>query len=293
MSKYVVFHIDGGLGKHVAATAVAQCIKHNHPDRKLIVVAAWPEIFINLDFVDRVYRSNAVSYFYEDFVKDQDTLIFRHDPYFDETHIKRSMHLIETWCQMFDLDYDDEQPVLKFNYSQKVTAHQLWKAEKPTLLLHTHGGFLADNAPPYSWNRDMPLSLAQQVADAFKQTHTVVQVSRPNAPKIQGAIPIAPQPNTMDFLSILLLSDKRLLIDSSLQHAAAALGLPSVVLWVGTDPAVFGYNTHTNIQANLGKVKLPDSYLYEYSLEGRAYECPFEDESTLFNSEQVIKYLSG
>jgi hypothetical protein len=57
-NKYSIFHIEGGLGKHVAATAVARAIKKNHPERDLIVVCAYPEIFINLDFISRVYISN-------------------------------------------------------------------------------------------------------------------------------------------------------------------------------------------------------------------------------------------
>ena len=54
--KYSIFHVEGGLGKHVLSTAVARCIKNNHPDRELIIVCAYPEVFLNLDFVDRVYR---------------------------------------------------------------------------------------------------------------------------------------------------------------------------------------------------------------------------------------------
>jgi hypothetical protein len=30
--KYSIFQIQGGLGKHIAATAVGQAIKNNHPD---------------------------------------------------------------------------------------------------------------------------------------------------------------------------------------------------------------------------------------------------------------------
>ena len=30
MEKYVIFHIEGGLGKHIAATAVAKTIKNNY-----------------------------------------------------------------------------------------------------------------------------------------------------------------------------------------------------------------------------------------------------------------------
>ena len=71
MEKYSLFHIEGGLGKHVAATAVAKCIKNNHPDRKLIVVCAYPEVYLNLRFVDRVYRIGNTPYFYNDYIKDK------------------------------------------------------------------------------------------------------------------------------------------------------------------------------------------------------------------------------
>ncbi len=36
--KYSIFQINGGLGKHIAATAVGQAIKAAYPDRELIVV---------------------------------------------------------------------------------------------------------------------------------------------------------------------------------------------------------------------------------------------------------------
>ena len=54
--KYSIFHVQGGFGKHIAATAVAKCIKNNHPSRQLIVVGVWTEIFQNLPFIDRVYN---------------------------------------------------------------------------------------------------------------------------------------------------------------------------------------------------------------------------------------------
>ena len=46
--KYSLFHVQGGFGKHIAATAVAKCIKNNFPGRELIVTAVWSEIFQNL-----------------------------------------------------------------------------------------------------------------------------------------------------------------------------------------------------------------------------------------------------
>ncbi|NBP58132.1 hypothetical protein EBU71_16670 [bacterium] len=81
MKKYSIFHLQGGIGKHVAATAVAKAIKNNFPDRKLIVVCAYPDIFINLSFVDRVFLLGGTQYFYQEYIQDKDSIIFHHEPY--------------------------------------------------------------------------------------------------------------------------------------------------------------------------------------------------------------------
>ena len=39
MEKYVVFHVEGGLGKNVASTAVIKNIAEKYKDRKLIVMS--------------------------------------------------------------------------------------------------------------------------------------------------------------------------------------------------------------------------------------------------------------
>ena len=108
--KYSIFHLEGGLGKHVAATAVARCIKNNHPDRKLIVVCAYPEIYINLDFVYQVYRIGVTPHFYSNFIKDKDTLMFKGEPYFTTDHIHKRKILIHSWCNMHSLVYNGELP---------------------------------------------------------------------------------------------------------------------------------------------------------------------------------------
>ena len=105
MEQYALFHLEGGLGKHVAATAVARCIKNNHPDRKLIVVCAYPEVYLNLKFVDRVYRIGNTPYFYDDYIKDKDMLIFKHEPYFTTDHIVKRKPLIPNWCNLYNLEY--------------------------------------------------------------------------------------------------------------------------------------------------------------------------------------------
>ena len=54
--KYFIWHIQGGLGKNIAGTALIKDIKAKYPDRKLIMVTSWPEVFLNNPDVDRVYQ---------------------------------------------------------------------------------------------------------------------------------------------------------------------------------------------------------------------------------------------
>jgi len=291
--KYSVFHLEGGLGKHVAATAVARCIKNNHPDRKLIVVCAYPELYLNLDFVYQVYRIGATPHFYSNFILDKDTLIFKGEPYFTTDHIHKRKSLINSWCNMHNLTYNGELPELGFNFRQIQRGVQLWRREKPILLIHTNGGAISDQPFSYAWTRDMLPHVAEEVAREFIQTHHVIQVCRnqDNFIPIEGVEHVSQQLSNMELFSLVAASQKRLLIDSCLQHAAAALGMPSTVLWVGTSPKLFGYNMHTNIIADDPQLhNLPDSYLFDYNFVGAIHECPYLT-NDIFRIEEIINSL--
>lgn len=273
--KYSIFHLEGGLGKHVAATAVAQCIKNNHPDRELIIVCGYPELFLNLSFVDRVYRIGMTPYFYDDYIKDKDSLIFKHEPYFTTEHIHKKLPLIINWCNLFGLKYNGESPTLKFNHRHIEIAQQKWARERPIMVIQTNGGPLNEQPFAESWTRDIPKNIAQTIVNAFLPHFHIIQICRNKSNILQNVEAITDEMSNMELFSLLLFSQKRLLIDSCLQHAAAALQLPSTVLWIGTSPQIFGYNIHNNIVAELPeKVTLPDSYLFDYSFNGVTHECP-------------------
>ena len=158
---------------------------------------------------------------------------------------------------------------------------------------HTNGGLMTTDAKPYAWTRDMPESVGQALVDHYKKDYLIYQITKVNSPKLQGAHHIfATQENAlsiMEFFSILLHSKKRILIDSCLQHTAAALKLPSTVLWNGTSPKVFGYNLHTNIVTKIPyEFKLPGSYLFDFDFNGNEIEYPFTDDQELFNIDEII-----
>lgn len=292
--QYAVFHVEGGLGKHVAATAMASIIKKNHPSRKLVVVASYPEIFLNNPYVYRVYNHGNVPYFYEDYIVDKDTLIFKHEPYFQATHILKKQFLVKTWAEMYNLKYTSEDliPELFYNMVQKRFT-QLWMREKPTLVLHTNGGPLTDQKYNYSWTRDMPYKLGMAIVEKHKNTHHIIQICKEQSQALPDVEVVTNTMSNLELFSALHSSSKRILIDSCLQHAAAAFNLPSTVFWVGTSPKIFGYDIHRNIVAKkpLGVVKHPNSYLFDYQFSGEHYECPYTDVSEMFDIDEVLKSI--
>jgi hypothetical protein len=289
---YSIFHIEGGLGKHVAATAVAKCIKNNHPDRKLIIVCAYPEVFLNLDFVDRVYRIGNTPYFYDDYIKGKGSLIFKHEPYFTSEHINKTTPLIQNWCKLYNLEYQGESPELVFNIRQRQIGYRKWNRPRPIMVIHTNGGPLKDQPFPYSWTRDIPSNTAQDIVDAFSNQYHIIQVCRDQSQALRGTEVVSDAMSNMELFSLLLGSTKRVLIDSCLQHAAAAIGAPSTVLWIGTSPTIFGYEMHNNIVAKLPEeVKLPDSYLFDYNFHGMLHECPLLD-LNIFDSQEIINSIN-
>jgi uncharacterized phage-like protein YoqJ len=293
--QYSIFHIEGGLGKHIAATAVARAIKKNHPERDLIVVCAYPEIFINLDFISRVYRHGNAPYFYQDYIKDQDFLMFKHEPYFTTEHIQKQTSLIENWCKLYNLEYSGELPEIVFNYRQRQYNQKLWTRNKPIFLIQTNGGPLENQPYPYSWTRDIPPHLHLPIVNAFKDLYHIIQVCREESQAINhpDVEVITKSISNIELFGLVEQSTTRLLIDSSLQHAATALNKPSTVLWIGTNYKVFGYEQHYNIVGYLGDEnhKLPDSYLFDYNFLGTLHECPVIDQTTMFDVEHIIDSL--
>lgn len=290
--KYIVWHIDGGLGKNVAATSLCKSIKDKHPDRKLILVVSFPEVFLNNPYIDRVYHLGSIPYFYEDYIENKDTLIYRHEPYFQKGHINQTNHIIESWCELLDIEYNNQQPDLYVNYAQSKTVN-VWNRPKPILVLQTGGGPIEGQKSPYSWARDMPPEIAQGIVNVVSREYHVIQITRPNGYEIEGVERIDHPLENFEMFSLLIAAQKRILIDSCLQHAAAAFNKTSTVLWIGTSPEQFGYRIHNNLIASLPKIASQriSSYLYPYSFQDNIHECPYVDVDEIFNLNKILNTI--
>ena len=290
-----VFHIEGGVGKHIAATAVIKAYKNTHPKRKIVVVCAYPEIFLRNKDVSRFYKIGMLPYFYEDFILKKDVEVFVQDPYRQTKHITKQSHLIETWCDMIGVPYNNEPTNINLNFREKeighgIIANNIPQNSKPLLIFQPFGGPGKDHQPhPYAWTRDLHPVQAQTIVDKLKDKYNILHVCYEFHPVLTDCIRFDKIVPKKELFSVLPLATKRLFIDSSLQHAAAAFQLPSTVMWVATTPETFGYPIHSNIipgkQYPRGTV---DSYLYDYSFTGVVHECPYDAPTDIHNVDTIV-----
>lgn len=285
----IIFQISGGIGKCVIATAVCEAIKKQYPDSKLIVASAYSDVFLNNPNVDRAYNLGFMSYFYEEFIENKEFKVFAHDPYLQTEYLYQNEPLAKTWCEMFGVKYNGEQPKIYLTDREANFFSGKFKSDKPLLVLQTNGGVGSDLK--YSWARDLPSNNVLDVIETFKGSYNIAHIKREDQLGYKNTYPI-----TDTFRSIVVLismSSKRLFIDSFAQHVAAGLGLPSTVCWIANTPKVFGYEIHDNILANpfTKKPELRSAYLQKFNIGGDLLEFPYNSESEVFNSDVIIKSL--
>ena len=298
--KYIVWHIQGGLGKNIAATALISDVKKKYSDRKLIMVVSWPDVFLNHPDIDKVYVMGNIPHFYETYIENKDVLIFMHEPYNQTGHITKKKHLLENWCNLLGIEFNNQQPVIPVNYAQNKLALQ-WVREKPILLLQTSGGPAQpdpnNQTPPnpYAWARDMPIEIAQSIINKYSSQYHIIQISRHDGYGLDGVERLSTPLTNMELFSLVAASQKRILIDSALQHVAAAFSLPSTVFWIGTSPKVFGYKLHNNIIAKLPKRanQLINSYTFDFAFDYNINECPYMSISEMFDINETLEKLGN
>jgi len=294
MDKYVIFHVDGGCGKNIVATAVVKSIKAKYPEHKLIVVCAWPEVFLHNPLVHRVYRFGNIPYFYDDYINNKDSIILRMEPYHSGDLLYRKKSLAEIWCDVFNIPCVSIQPDIYLTERELIFVQKNLNKEGPILLIQTSGG--ADNqGHPYSWSRDLPPTLAVEIVSSVKSHFSkIVHIGRENQPSIPDTFKITD--NFRNLFCSIYLSDKFLGIDSFMQHAAAAFNKKATVGWISNSPVVFGHPIHDNIVASGAESfrHRIDSYLEsEDWTGGRFHECPYDDISKMFDKDQFVESILG
>jgi ADP-heptose:LPS heptosyltransferase len=288
----IIFSIDGGLGKSIIATAVLKAIKKQYKKANILVSTGYPDVFINNPNVNRIITHANNSGIYKDFIQNKDAKVFISDPYSTSDYITESKHLIQIWCEMFGIEYNGEMPELFLSKAEKQYFEPFYRLDKPILAIQPNGG--GNNQPlKYSWVRDIPAPIVEQVIEHYKNDYSIVHIKRED--QIMYENTIGALDSFRSIAIMLTMSEKRLLIDSSAMHIATALNLPSVVAWIGTSEKVFGYDMHTNIIANTPpkEYDLNHSYYQRMPLFEDISKIPYNDLNEVFDVNEIIKLIKA
>ena len=288
----IIFQVSGGIGKSIAATAVCKAIKVQYPKAELIVLSGYPDVFAPNPNVSMSLTFNNLNYFYPQHIEGKDTKLLLHDPYNETDFIYQRGHLIKVWCEMFGIKYNGEMPELFLTGKEKTSFGTAFVSPKPILAIQTNGG-VPNQTDKYSWPRDLPMATAQKIVNTFAADYNVVHIRRQDQLPLQNTYPV--QADFRPLAVLISMSEKRLFIDSFAQHAAAALGKPSVVCWIANVPSQFGYDLHTNIIANppTQQLELRNSVFSKYNISGQVSEFPYNNEDEIFDAERIIEAIRG
>lgn len=282
----IIFSISGGLGKSIFATAVLKAIRKKYLHDKIIVITAYPDVFLNVPYVDFAFNHGQETYFYEKYIKDQEFLIFAQEPYLVNEHIQQKEHIIESWCRLCGVPYQGEQPDVYLTEREMTYYTVKYQSEKPIMVIQTNGGGQQDLK--YSWARDMPATVVRAIIQEFSSRYNIYHIRREDQFSYENTIPV--HEAYKGIACLLARSQKRVFIDSFCQHLAEALRVKSTVLWIANSPKVFGYDRHDNILCN-PETKKPDlrnSMFSKYNIGGALVEFPYETDTEIFNIDKIL-----
>jgi len=287
----VIFQIDGGLGKSIMATAMTKVLRKRYKNAHIIVVTAYPDVFLNNPHINECLRIEQIGGAYLKYIKDQDCKIFIEDPYRHTSFLTEKEHLFRTWCKIYGLNYNNEQPELFLTQPETDYFKPFYNVEKPIMVIQPNGGPQGQGFQ-YSWTRDIPEPTVNEIIQYYKEDYTIVHIKREDQYKYPDTL------HALDgFRSIailLQLSKKRLLIDSFGQHLAAAMNKKSTVCWVTTKPKVFGYKLHDNIQPNpfTKEPQIQNSVYQPFNLAQDVSSIPYNDLREVFDVNKIIESIN-
>lgn len=249
MEKFIVLEVAGDASKNIVATTLLKPLQEKYPDRKIVIVADYPDFFVNNPLCYVCYKVGNHPNFYHTYIEGKDTIIIAQDPYKVSDYIRGKIHLSEAWFRVAGLEYDPKyiKPDIRLNPIYKETAQGYFKHyKKPLMVIETHA---YRNDKTYNWHTDMPNQLVQNLIVFYQPDYDIIQITNHLDQRVSQHITTITQDNVhfLEMCFVLQLADKRILVDSFLQHVSAAWDLKSTVLWNSNHPNKLGYSIHDNV----------------------------------------------
>ena len=249
MNTYIV---EGGIGKQVAFTAIIDALVKKDKE-KIQVHSPYVDIFGGNTNVKYALDSNSIHLQDKRILDSQN--IFHCEPY-KTNFIKGEYHIIQSFCKLFGVKYDEKMRPKMYTDHYKNDAKKIAGDDNFIVVQFSGGQAPAGFNPSNSYNSNDPTRnyhphLAQKVVNLIKEKHEnlkILNFSLPNEPNYEQTV----KPKLMPFAQwheILKLTNCKgfISVDSCLNHFARSVGRKGVVIWGGSRWIQFGYKENINV----------------------------------------------
>ena len=249
MNTYIV---EGGIGKQVAFTAIIDALVKKDKE-KIQVHSPYVDIFGGNTNVKYALDSNSIHLQDKRILDSQN--IFHCEPY-KTNFIKGEYHIIQSFCKLFGVKYDENMRPKMYTDHYKNDAKKIAGDDNFIVVQFSGGQAPAGFNPSNSYNSNDPTRnyhphLAQKVVNLIKEKYEnlkILNFSLPNEPNYEQTV----KPKLIPFAQwheILKLPNCKGFIsdDSCLNHFARSVGRKGVVIWGGTRWIQFGYKENINV----------------------------------------------
>ena len=298
-AKNIVFIVTGGIGRNIMATAVIRNLKKTYPDKRVIVIAGFPDIFLKNPHIHRLFGASNPVYFYEDYIKDSQSVVLNVEPYQHSDYIYKRKHFTECWAEMCGITLDSIYPeVFITNAELELAEAFMQRFDKDLVMCQFEGGkvpegkedekrLIARNA---MYRRAIPEKIQKEISDAIGLlNYRVGVVAHENQYAPAGADRISYPVRAM--IALVPFAKQIVCVDSFLQHAAACFKKKAIVTWAGTSPVTLGYDCHVNLRRSVcdtPECHRPNSYLFDIEPSGYQWECPWSNRCTEYAASDVL-----
>lgn len=257
--KFHTFRVEGGLGKHIAFSALIPELFEKYG--KINIISSYDDIYLNNE---KVKNSWGADYFVQNKIELRNEVkeLHTHEPYKGD-YIFGDIHILKSWCKAYGLDFK------KVRKPQIFTSPEIKKQAKEIInsvdnkffLTQFSGGQAAIAFNPesqYQFNslqltRNYPVQMATILVDKLSklyQDYTFIDFTLPNEPMVVGTKRlVAPY---LVYYELCKYAKEIICIDSSLGHFAAGADKSVYLLWnslAEATPQNYGWSLHNNISA--------------------------------------------
>lgn len=245
-----VINVNGGLGREIAFTGVIDKYHELNPEEEIIVIAGFTDIFMNKDYISRVYHHNA-EYLYDDVISKADKY-FEIEPYNDIDYFKNLCHITRVANKLLNGIDEEVKPNIVLTDVEKKLAKEFknnFLKENPNKKLclfqafGASGGYLKGDPTHRSLTDDEAI----KVRDLLKEKGYEIYMIGHDKSKGLHETKMFQRPSIRQILALIPEADLIVTIDSFMNHALKTFDKKGIVFFKTTLVSNVGYDSNVNI----------------------------------------------